>query len=88
MNANELADEWDKNLKPHERHGNHAETMYWIEQYRLYGSKAATMLRKQQAEIDQLRSLIAPKEIPANVRIMYQIFDGKEWLNMGEINER
>jgi plasmid maintenance system antidote protein VapI len=49
--------------------------------------KAATMLRQQQAEIEQLRSLFAPKEIPANVRIMYQIFDGKEWLNMGKINE-
>lgn len=73
MNANEMADRLENELNIFENR---------------FVCDAATMLRQQQAEIDQLRSLIAPKEIPANVRIMYQIFDGKEWLNMGEINER
>ena len=58
MNANELADSWEQNLKPHERHGNHAETMYWVEQYRLFGDKAATMLRQQALEIKALHQIL------------------------------
>ena len=48
MNANELADEWEK------------KNPYWDEQ-ELYawGDEAATMLRTQQAEIEKLKDEVA-----------------------------
>ena len=83
MNANKLADELEDALANDS----------WCQECALettepVARQAAAMLRQQQAEIDQLRSWIAPEEVPANVRIMYQIFDGKKWLNMRNINER
>ena len=55
MNANELADNWETKLKPHERHNTREETMYWVNQYRLFGDTAATMLRQLQAENEALK---------------------------------
>jgi hypothetical protein len=54
MNANELADNWETKFKPHEQHNTREETMYWVNQYRLFGDTAVTMLRQQQAEIEKL----------------------------------
>ena len=51
--SHDAGDEFAK-LRGSERHANYAETRYWCEQYRLFGSKAVDTIATLTAEVERL----------------------------------